>query len=87
MRNSGRLGRDIVACQGVEALVRCVQTDGVVPKRTALFSLGNLAAYPDCRVAVMSSGIVSYVANELRDTTDMTLKKYANRLLTKCNAL
>ena len=51
------------------------------PARTALFSLGNLAAHPRCREALHALGLPAQLA-EL-EGLDSTLLKYSRRIAHK----
>jgi len=63
-----------------------------------LFSVGNFASYPEvlimsdvpwlngcqCRQLLVQNGFLSYCNQHLRNSPDVTLRKYASRVMQKC---
>eukprot|EP00698_Gefionella_okellyi_P023545 TRINITY_DN8077_c0_g1_i1.p1 TRINITY_DN8077_c0_g1~~TRINITY_DN8077_c0_g1_i1.p1 ORF type:complete len:836 (+),score=186.91 TRINITY_DN8077_c0_g1_i1:486-2993(+) len=83
VRNGSALYNELANAGALDALCKCVQNDSVATGRIALFSLGNFAAYPDCRSHLQQNGFVEQ-ARRLRASPDLTMRKYAVRVLSKC---
>jgi len=92
VRNSDSLCGEIVESGALEALMGVVergegapQPDGSSPLKVALFSLGNMCAYPQCRGALLGAPFQALV-RRLAQSPDATTQKYAQRILTKLAA-
>lgn len=58
------------------------------PKRIALFSIGNLCVYPECRKVYIDMNILR-VINDLQEVPnqDSQIQKYAARILQKLSKI
>lgn len=89
-RNSPTLLPDLLQQQAVEALFSvAVRDPSMNAQRVALFSLGNLCGYKECKDLVLASDsmvtAVKKVGKSLETITDKTYFKYAKRFLQRLN--
>lgn len=89
-RNSPALLAGLLQHQALEALFNvAVKDPSANAQRVALFSLGNLCAYKECRDLVLASdalvAAVKKVGKSLETATDKTYFKYAKRFLERLN--
>lgn len=89
-RNSPLLLPDLLQQSSVEALFAVAVRDASLnAQRVALFSLGNLCGYKECRELVLASDTlmtaVKKVGKSLEAATDKTYVKYAKRFLQRLN--
>ncbi|EGR33161.1 protein kinase domain protein [Ichthyophthirius multifiliis] len=89
VRNSDILTKDLIRFGALHAMLDVVLNDlGQSPKRIALFSIGNLCMYQECRQVYIDIGIYEVIV-QIQNTQgqDAQILKYANRILQKLNQL
>ena len=89
VRNSAALCGELVRAGAVTQLVATAISDAALqPRKIALFSLGNLCVYEECRAAIATlRPPLEERMRELRDTSDdATISKYCERILSKLAA-
>ncbi|CAI7802278.1 unnamed protein product [Closterium sp. NIES-53] len=95
VRNSGELCHDLISQGALQALVDLVVTgtsqqqtprreggESQSPVKIALFSLGNMCSHSACREYLRSIDIFR-ILHRLKRSGDMTIVKYATRILSK----
>ena len=89
VRNNSTLCPDLIAQQALQELLNVVKNDSggsQSPRRIALFSIGNLCVYPECRRVFeglnIRDTIKPYTAPTYKDTQ---IVKYATRIFVKLN--
>ena len=88
VRNSKILCNDLIRFGALSHLLNVVKSDpGISPKRIALFSIGNLCLYRDCRREFEKLNIRKTI-EPLKDPKgkDPQIIKYASRILQKLDA-
>eukprot|EP00941_MAST-03F_sp_MAST-3F-sp1_P003053 g3053.t1 len=89
VRNSNRLCDSLMNAGAIEGLLAVVTMSdmerGLSPRRIALFSLGNLASYPQCRTHLLKlePPIVDQLKTLQNGVKDKALRKYATRMIAK----
>ncbi|XVF75639.1 hypothetical protein PTKIN_Ptkin13bG0203400 [Pterospermum kingtungense] len=95
VRNSNKLSEEIISKGGIQALLKLVGDCSVValntskkeainesPLRIALFSLGKMCAYPNCREHLRSSEFFP-VIGQLQQSTESSIAKLAITIVSK----
>ena len=86
VRNSNTLCKDLIKHGALRQLLEVVQNDqgpGHSPRRIALFSIGNLCVYKECRKALEELNIKHIIEpfSVNSPTADQQVMKYAVRIL------
>lgn len=89
-RNSKVMVAELVEHRAIDALFAvAVKDPSLNAQRVALFSLGNLCNYPECKSIVMNSeafmSSVRKIAKQLEAASDKTYIKYAKRFMQRIN--
>jgi len=94
VRNSGILCAALLDAGAHAHLLRLISTDPAIqPQRMALFSLGNLLIYQDCREALVSARqeesetLQDWLEGLEVNASDQVLRSYATRALAKLRAV
>ncbi|KAL4452973.1 hypothetical protein ABPG73_012917 [Tetrahymena malaccensis] len=87
VRNSDTLTQDLIKHRALHAMLDVVLNDmgpSLSPKRIALFSIGNLCVYPECRKVYMEMNIQAII-KQIQDgnNQDPQIQKYAARIQQK----
>ena len=90
VRNSNALCKDLIKHGALQQLLEVVANDkgpSQSPRRIALFSIGNLCVYKECKKALEEMGIRQVIAPfaENTPTSDQQVVKYAARIIQKLN--
>uniref|UniRef100_A0A7S3MHS7 non-specific serine/threonine protein kinase n=1 Tax=Favella ehrenbergii TaxID=182087 RepID=A0A7S3MHS7_9SPIT len=90
VRNSNALCKDLIRHRALEQLLEVVAHDqgpSQSPRRIALFSIGNLCVYKECRRALEEMGIRRIIEPFTVNTpqADQQVVKYATRIIQKLN--
>lgn len=90
VRNSNALCKDLIRHRALEQLLEVVAHDqgpSQSPRRIALFSIGNLCVYKECRRALEDMGIRRIIVpfTENTQSADQQVVKYATRIIQKLN--
>ncbi|CDW83098.1 protein kinase domain containing protein [Stylonychia lemnae] len=90
VRNSNALCKDLIKHGALRQLLDVVGTDkgpSQSPRRIALFSIGNLCVYKECRVEFEKMGIRAIIDPYTQQATsnDPQVIKYAARIIQKLN--
>ena len=90
VRNSNALCKDLIRHHALEQLLDVVANDqgpSQSPRRIALFSIGNLCVYKECRRALEEMGIRRTIEPFTQNTpnSDQQVVKYATRIIQKLN--
>ena len=88
--NSNTLCNELIKHNALQELLDVVQNDqgpSQSPRRIALFSIGNLCVYPECRLGFERMGIRDIIEPFRREggTNDQQVVKYATRIIQKLN--
>lgn len=88
VRNSNKLCSDLIKHFALKQLLEVVQKDNgpsQSPRRIALFSIGNLCVYPECRKEFEKMRIHEIITpyTDIGTTNDPQVVKYAQRILQK----
>jgi len=83
VRNSSLLARDLCSSGAVAALMAAAEPEGGVDSssRVALYSLGTVAAYAECKKELSQSGFLGRLEDMVSSSGDRTTAKYAQRVL------
>ena len=90
VRNSQTLCKDLIKHGALKQLLEVVTSDkgpSQSPRRIALFSIGNLCVYRECRKALEDMGIRSIIEPFTQNVpgADSQVVKYAARIIQKLN--
>jgi len=88
VRNSSKLCESLITHQALVKLLEVVEQDagpGTSPKQIALFSIGNLCVYNECKKEFEKLNIRQRI-NKIKGTsTDRQIIRYADRVINKLN--
>lgn len=81
VRNSGELCQDLIQHGAVLKLLKTLSEDGTGARKIALFSLGNLCAYDECK-AILKQHNFEQMVMKLAETfaDDKNFQKYVTRI-------
>lgn len=88
MRNSSNLCESLIRHQALVTLLEVVEQDagpGNSPKQIALFSIGNLCVYDECKKEFEKLNIRLRIDKIKRTSTDRQIIRYADRVINKLN--
>jgi len=90
VRNSNTLCKDLISHGALTQLLEVVKSDkgpSQSPRRIALFSIGNLCVYPECKDEFENMGIREIIepfrTSSSRTASDPQVVKYATRIIHK----
>lgn len=93
VRNSNTLCKDLIEHGALDQLLEVVKNDrgpSQSPRRIALFSIGNLCVYKECKEEFESMGIRTIIEPfrkaDLKGSNDPQVVKYATRIIQKLDA-
>jgi len=88
VRNSSKLCSSLISNIALQTLLEVVERDpgpGNSPKQIALFSIGNLCVYEECKIEFEKLNIRNRITKIKGSCNDRQIGKYADRVITKLN--